>query len=569
MRYLKYLIIAFLLCLPTAYAIGVSYEDETSYTSMRGSFVDGQTWFDGEVLGSELADNPGFETAGGGGADIWDDWYEALGGDGVLTNEGVIVHGGADACKISGGATGENTRGELYVGSLTAGSMYRVSVYTRGDGTGNPRFQIRAGASGDFWNPSTQAWQVGVVNPTTGNTTTTYQEYTQYVTLPAGTQLRLRCYAPTTNNDVYFDDVSVKLVTSLSTQYADTANLLIADDGSGNKAYGFIGEAGTGETLGSDLFDANKGTFTEASLLLTEQIVNQVARDFSGASGWMNVSWNAYDETDDLTVTATAADQYCLLLNSEISNEQIGLHVLEVDVANLVSTVDVRFGATWATGIVLATITSNGADQKFYTYLDSVMGSGMIFVGANENDSSADLDNFSLKAIDISWTPYGTNTMEIDSDALKITYVDTVNGAYLYLKDSADLNDDLEIGKSYKLTFDAKRVNGNVDVRVNHSGADPGAEVTTTSFALYEIYFTATSTTGSYIKITNMNATEEIWLDNLVLTEVTEPNANAVHIYKERGLVNEGWFSIGSVDYNAGSSWDFDVHRTGRGVHSW
>ena len=29
-----------------------SVETEASYTSMRGSFVDGHTWFDGEILGA-------------------------------------------------------------------------------------------------------------------------------------------------------------------------------------------------------------------------------------------------------------------------------------------------------------------------------------------------------------------------------------------------------------------------------------------------------------------------------------------------------------------------------------
>ena len=43
--------------------------------------------------------------------------------------------------------------------------------------------------------------------------------------------------------------------------------------------------------------------------------------------------------------------------------------------------------------------------------------------------------------------------------------------------------------------------------------------------------------------------------------EVTEPGANAVHIYKEYGLLNEGWNAIDTgIDFNAGAAWDFDVY---------
>ena len=42
--------------------------------------------------------NPGFETAGGGGADIWANWTEAA-GDGALANEVVVIHEGVDAAK--------------------------------------------------------------------------------------------------------------------------------------------------------------------------------------------------------------------------------------------------------------------------------------------------------------------------------------------------------------------------------------------------------------------------------------------------------------------------------------
>ena len=60
-----------------------------------------------------------------------------------------------------------------------------------------------------------------------------------------------------------------------------------------------------------------------------ELIVDQVDRDFSGASDWTNVDIDAYDETDDLTITADAEDQYCTLAASEAVMAQNNWYIFE------------------------------------------------------------------------------------------------------------------------------------------------------------------------------------------------------------------------------------------------
>ena len=52
------------------------------------------------------------------------------------------------------------------------------------------------------------------------------------------------------------------------------------------------------------------------------------------------------------------------------------------------------------------------------------------------------------------WSAEGSNTVEIDSGAVKITYDDDSDGARLNLNDAADLTTDLTVGKVYELTFD-------------------------------------------------------------------------------------------------------------------
>lgn len=43
--------------------------------------------------------------------------------------------------------------------------------------------------------------------------------------------------------------------------------------------------------------------------------------------------------------------------------------------------------------------------------------------------------------------------------------------------------------------------------------------------------------------------------------EVTEPGNTGVHVYKERGLINEGWLAWDTgTNLNAGAAWDFNIH---------
>ena len=77
--------------------------DETAVLiRFESPWVAGVTYFDDVALVlSELVVNPGFETAGGGGADVFANWEENAGHGGDISDEGVIVHSGSHACKIS------------------------------------------------------------------------------------------------------------------------------------------------------------------------------------------------------------------------------------------------------------------------------------------------------------------------------------------------------------------------------------------------------------------------------------------------------------------------------------
>jgi hypothetical protein len=149
---------------------------------------------------AELLSNPGFETAGGGGADIWANWTESA-GDGALANETSAKHSGSDAAKVTAGAS-LNT----YVkqaGTVTAGNRYKVDFWTRGDGTYGGRFLVYDATAGA---------DIIALRPTDNNSTT-YGRKWVYFHAPVGcSSVEVYLYCPGTNTGIaYFDDVSLSL----------------------------------------------------------------------------------------------------------------------------------------------------------------------------------------------------------------------------------------------------------------------------------------------------------------------------------------------------------------------
>ena len=122
-----------------------------------------------------------------------------------------------------------------------------------------------------------------------------------------------------------------------------------------------------------------------------------------------------------------------------------------------------------------------------------------------------------------SWTAYSSNTVENDDGAIKITYVNSSNGAYIYFRDAHDLSSDLTVGKLYKLKFDVKTNSGSsVGVQVyNGSSAEwVDQTITNTDFETKTHYFTSESTNGAYIRPQSMGSGEIIWIKDITLQEV-------------------------------------------------
>ena len=95
-----------------------------------------------------------------------------------------------------------------------------------------------------------------------------------------------------------------------------------------------------------------------------------------------------------------------------------------------------------------------------------------------------------------SWVARGGNSIDNDSNTLKITYIDDAKGALTYLRDSYDLSSDLTIGQLYELQFDAKVNVGSVIFRVDMVMDVVDKVISNTTFETYSLQFIANFTTG-------------------------------------------------------------------------
>ena len=124
------------------------------------------------------------------------------------------------------------------------------------------------------------------------------------------------------------------------------------------------------------------------------------------------------------------------------------------------------------------------------------------------------------------WTAFAGNTVIQDGDAIKITYVNNAQGAYSFFRATAGLNTNLTVGKSYRVTGQAKVNSGSANVLVNTASVWSSSAITSTTYVDFTIYFLCDSTTLNYISAGNMGAGEEIWIRNISVREL--PGIHAI-----------------------------------------
>ena len=292
-----------------------------------------------------------------------------------------------------------------------------------------------------------------------------------------------------------------------------------------------------------------------------ELITDQANRDFTGTPDWTNNNINAYDEAGDLTITASAEDQYCTLAVAEAPTVEGKGYLLHFDVANLVSDWTIKSfdgTETYASGVV-DTITN-------YVYFIAGASGGGFRITSTTANSDADFDNFSQKEHgnvrqSEAGYPYVDLPENLFAEALSNDYTSdftvdedsfiSAGGAVAGNIDIGGQNDNLRfttnavseyhnarrvavftVNKHYKVMFDYYIPSGqsNIDgVRAKDSVAQIcDIETTTDAWTSITRYFTASATTLFFVAydgtaqiFEDAGGDDVFYIKNIVIDEVT------------------------------------------------
>ena len=118
------------------------------------------------------------------------------------------------------------------------------------------------------------------------------------------------------------------------------------------------------------------------------------------------------------------------------------------------------------------------------------------------------------------WTPYGSNTVEQDGDAVKIIYVGSSNGAVVSLTAAGGLSADLTPGNAYQVTMEAKVSGGSANVNLYTTTNNTSANLTGDVWT--PVSYTIVWPTGSVnlLRASGMSSGETIWFRNISVREL-------------------------------------------------
>ena len=185
------------------------------------------------TTGSDKIANGGFESAGGGGADVFANWTEAITGSATITRSDVQANDGTYSCALEGESANVASVSQSFV--VTASTNYKLTFYAYPSAVaaGLIRYSIydntnAAAIAGitEVASPAADVWQEVIVDFTTpvGCISASVTLYSTSAVVPGGGS-----YITT-----YYDDVSVykyregSHVETLATYEQGTLNYLIA-----------------------------------------------------------------------------------------------------------------------------------------------------------------------------------------------------------------------------------------------------------------------------------------------------------------------------------------------------
>jgi hypothetical protein len=214
--------------------------------------------------------------------------------------------------------------------------------------------------------------------------------------------------------------------------------------------------------------------------------------------------------------------------------------------------------AVTSNGAVAAPLTKSGDTVDFRYSLDNALSTTS---AVSLVDPAASVFTSGVYG----WARYNSNTIDNVGSALVITHVNNSEGAYVTLRDSADLTGDLVVGKKYRLTADAFYTSGSSGskLQVKLSGSTVDSAVLTTSSVTYTIDFTADTATGVKFHQSGMGTNNVVTIDNWNLYEldaltVSSGGIDTVHLadnaVEPAKLLETGAFTMGGLTVNGAAT---------------
>lgn len=173
-----------------------------------------------DYVGDNEAVNPGFESVAASGPNVFDGWPQQVGSGGAVAQTG-DAHDGAVACAITSDTDGPDGAGAPMTWvrqnlNLTAGNSYKLTFWTRGDGSHAGRWALR--------DPNAAEWIVAPQSTLIPGAT--YGQKAYEFAAPSEGEVLLFFYGPSTDGtQAYFDDVAVNELVEVvyQTDWAENA----------------------------------------------------------------------------------------------------------------------------------------------------------------------------------------------------------------------------------------------------------------------------------------------------------------------------------------------------------
>ena len=128
---------------------------------------------------------------------------------------------------------------------------------------------------------------------------------------------------------------------------------------------------------------------------------------------------------------------------------------------------------------------------------------------------------------DANWTAHGNNTMAEDDNAVRVTYVDNGDGAYIQFRDSKDLNTDLTVGATYRCTANVKTNTGSIQLSIRHGSSNTNSAVVgSTDYVNREMIFVSQHFQHDRLEFNAMSSGEIGWVKNISLKQVVTVSSN-------------------------------------------